>query len=575
MMTTSRPLPAPIVVDQAKSANASSLPSPDQQRRSAVDNPTPHALPTFGSPCPCPNPVLLDSMPSSHDRLVIVMVGLPGRGKTFIARRIVNYLSFFHGITCKNVNVADRLRECDATAAENAETWDPENAEGRSVLHAARQQALADVATFIGSGEEFSKVCIVDGLNVTVERRSSILEALKDHGTNALFIETIITDQEQLEQNMEAILRHTPDFQAHSSEAAKADFLQRVAHCERVTQTMDHDGSEAHLSWIRITDFSRYEINNVHGYLKGRVAQLVMHLTNREHALFLTRHGQSDYNVLGKIGGDAPLTADGEVYARKLAEYAQKVICTNANGEQVPARLWTSCLQRTKLTAQFIPHPTLEVDLPPPLGKMRWEQMRVREWRHLDEIYAGVCDGMTYAEIEELMPEEFELRRTDKLAYRYPRGESYLDVCHRLEPIIMEMERCVEPLLIVAHQGILRLIYAYFKGIPRERAPHVSIPLNTVISLRTGTYACRELRELLHTKHNANSDGQAEPVPLKGLSPAPSRPQLSREGLGFARSPLSFQTFSIDQEPDSGRRAAVEPVVEPQKKAWEDDPPSI
>lgn len=68
-------------------------------------------------------------------------------------------------------------------------------------------------------------------------------------------------------------------------------------------------------------------------------------------------------------------------------------------------------------------------------------------------------------------PAEFELRQIDKLAYRYPRGmgeiisygysviwiymsagESYLDVIARLEPIIIEMERHREPLLIVGHQ---------------------------------------------------------------------------------------------------------------------------
>jgi broad specificity phosphatase PhoE len=79
--------------------------------------------------------------------------------------------------------------------------------------------------------------------------------------------------------------------------------------------------------------------------------------------------------------------------------------------------------------------------------------MRPRAWHHLDELFAGACDGMTYEEIEEHFPEEFERREQDKLAYRYPRGESYLDVIARLEPIIMEMERHREPLLIVGHQG--------------------------------------------------------------------------------------------------------------------------
>ena len=36
----------------------------------------------------------------------------------------------------------------------------------------------------------------------------------------------------------------------------------------------------------------------------------------------------------------------------------------------------------------------------------------------LDEIQAGVFDGMTYAQIEQTMPEEFAARKADKLGYR-------------------------------------------------------------------------------------------------------------------------------------------------------------
>ena len=47
--------------------------------------------------------------------------------------------------------------------------------------------------------------------------------------------------------------------------------------------------------------------------------------------------------------------------------------------------------------------------------------MRPRTWHHLDELFAGQFDGMTYEEIEEQHPEEFLRRKVDKLAYRYPR----------------------------------------------------------------------------------------------------------------------------------------------------------
>lgn len=62
----------------------------------------------------------------------------------------------------------------------------------------------------------------------------------------------------------------------------------------------------------------------------------------------------------------------------------------------------------------------------------------------------------------------------------------------RLEPIIIEMERHQEPLLIVAHQGILRIIYAFYMGYSRAETPFLSIPLNTVIELRPGAVLCHE-----------------------------------------------------------------------------------
>ena len=143
-----------------------------------------------------------------------------------------------------------------------------------------------------------------------------------------------------------------------------------------------------------------------------------------------------------------------------------------------------------------------------------WVQMRARAWHHLDELFAGSCDGMTYEEIEEQFPEEFMRRKKDKLAYRYPRGESYLDVIARLEPMIIEMERHREPLLVVGHQGILRIIYAFYMGLSRAEAPYVSIPLNTITRLKPGAFSC-EVRKSTLYKIELPPDGQDEPLAVR------------------------------------------------------------
>ena len=99
-----------------------------------------------------------------------------------------------------------------------------------------------------------------------------------------------------------------------------------------------------------------------------------------------------------------------------------------------------------------------------------WEQMSPRVYRNLDEIFAGEYEGMRYEDIKRLRPDEASLRAMDKIGYRYPRGESYFDILSRLDPLVHEMESYHEPLLIVSHQAVLRVLYAYLMGKPRSSA---------------------------------------------------------------------------------------------------------
>lgn len=133
--------------------------------------------------------------------------------------------------------------------------------------------------------------------------------------------------------------------------------------------------------------WSRVELNNLRGYLVGRIAQFLINLHPEEHDIWLTRHGESEYNREGKIGGDSGLTEDGEQYAKRLADFAERKVCRDANGNRRRARLWTSSLRRTKESAKHIQHYWVG----------DWVQMEPRHLRQLDEIYAGVCDGMTQA----------------------------------------------------------------------------------------------------------------------------------------------------------------------------------
>lgn len=157
------------------------------------------------------------------------------------------------------------------------------------------------------------------------------------------------------------------------------------------------------------------------------------------------------------------------MYARALPGLVKQSV-----GDARKLTVWTSTLKRTIQTARFL-------------------ELEKLEWKALDELDSGVCDGLTYAEIEERYPEDFRQRDEDKYNYRYLGGESYRDVVIRLEPIIMELERS-ENILIVTHQAILRCIYAYFMNVPQERSPWMEVPLHTLIKLTPKAYSTQEER---------------------------------------------------------------------------------
>lgn len=150
--------------------------------------------------------------------------------------------------------------------------------------------------------------------------------------------------------------------------------------------------------------------------------------------------------------------------------------------------LWTSSLISTIETAQFIPHPIISV----PDGNRdancsrvkKDEQMQGRQFRNIDEVYAGEFDGMTEEQIKQIAPEVVLDRKQDKIGFRYPRGESYYDIIARLEPVMSYLERIRDPILLISHQAVLRLIYSWLSGTPREQAMEVLIPQHEIIQMR-------------------------------------------------------------------------------------------
>ena len=48
---------------------------------------------------------------TKSDKIICVLVGLPARGKSYISRRLSQFLSFFYGVPCKLFNVGEYRRD--------------------------------------------------------------------------------------------------------------------------------------------------------------------------------------------------------------------------------------------------------------------------------------------------------------------------------------------------------------------------------------------------------------------------------------------------------------------------------
>ncbi|KAK4186492.1 6-phosphofructo-2-kinase-domain-containing protein [Podospora australis] len=397
---------------------------------------------------------------SEDTRVCVVMVGLPARGKSYIAQKAQRYLKWL-SIPARTFNVGNYRRH-DAPHPP-AEFFDTNNAEGERMRRAAAEAAVTDMMKWFKTG---GVVGILDATNSTKERRNWVLERIKREGVDVIFVESKCDDESLIMANIRDVKTTSPDYQGQDPEQAALDFRNRIRNYEKVYKTINADGDEEHLTYLKIMNVGKQVIiNRIQDYLQSRIVYYLMNLHIRPRSVWLSRHGESMLNLEGRIGGDAELSHRGEEYASKLPELVLESV-----GSDRPLTVWTSTLKRTILTARHLPK--------------HYNQL---QWKALDELDAGVCDGMTYQEIADMYPEDFQARDEDKYNYRYRGGESYRDVVIRLEPIIMELERS-EDILIISHQAVIRCIYAYFMQKTQEESPWVPVPLHTLMKLTPRAY---------------------------------------------------------------------------------------
>ena len=242
--------------------------------------------------------------------------------------------------------------------------------------------------------------------------------------------------------------------------------------------------------------------HQIRGFLSSQAAYYLLNFNLAPRQIWITRHGESTDNKAGRIGGDSDLTENGRKYASALSRFVD-----------YERKNWEVRQQDKAAHTHFPPHPGDHTPPNPhfsPLGDDEEESMRnfcvwtsmlkrsiqsseffdeeeyeVKQMRMLDELNAGIMEGMTYEKIKTIHRDEYELRQRDKLQYRYPGpgGEGYLDVINRLRPVIVELERMTDHCLLITHRSVARVLLAYFMGLRRDQVADLDCPLGMLYSL--------------------------------------------------------------------------------------------
>ncbi|MCR4840953.1 MAG: histidine phosphatase family protein [Lachnospiraceae bacterium] len=164
--------------------------------------------------------------------------------------------------------------------------------------------------------------------------------------------------------------------------------------------------------------------------------------------LYITRHGQTDWNVLNKVLGrtDIPLNKTGIKQAHDLADTLRYAYFDH---------IFTSPYSRAKTTGEIVAES---------------KEMKVETLDWLMECDFGEFEGTSRTS-------EVYQAAKHEVFKRYPGGESFLDIAARVYPGLMKLkedypDKCI---LLVTHGGICRMIRSYFEDLGNDEFIDYSI----------------------------------------------------------------------------------------------------
>ncbi|KAG4218959.1 hypothetical protein PC116_g32561, partial [Phytophthora cactorum] len=160
-------------------------------------------------------------------KICVVMVGLPARGKSYIAQKAQRYLQWL-SIDAKTFNVGNYRRH-DAPQPP-AEFFDTSNADGERRRRVAAEAAINDMLGWFRQG---GVIGILDATNSTKERRKWVYDLCTKEGIEVLFVESKCDNEELIMANIRDVKTTSPDYKGQDPETAALDFRNRIKNYEK------------------------------------------------------------------------------------------------------------------------------------------------------------------------------------------------------------------------------------------------------------------------------------------------------------------------------------------------------
>jgi broad specificity phosphatase PhoE/predicted kinase len=382
-----------------------------------------------------------------NNKLYIVMVGLPARGKSTMANKIKEDLRN-DSVKARIFNNGDLRRKLFPMNTSIAEFYNPEDREGMAIREKIAMINMEGARNYLRDGGD---VAILDATNVSLARRKKIQAYLNDYPI--LFIECINNNEEILDASIRRKI-DTSEFRHLTKEEAIKTFEKRILYYVSIYTPLKMESN-----FIKIDSLYKKvmqeEIKDNLPYYDQIRDFLVMDTVKH---LYLIRHGETYFNLENRIGGDSPLTGNGRLQAKALAKYFSK--------KDIPL-IFTSDKKRTIQTAEPI--------------KALQKKCTIIPLAEFDEIDSGICESMSYEEIRREMPDIYKARKKDKYNYIYPEGEGYATMKQRIDRgvnKVLYLSGTSKNIMIIGHRAANRMILSHFLFRREEDVPYIYIPMD-------------------------------------------------------------------------------------------------